>query len=298
MHIVHAKTEIYAILGDPISHSLSPVIMNRSFERFNMEKVFLAFRCSKANIHQVIQALKKVDLKGYVLTMPLKETVGDLLDRLEDEAAITEAVNCIQNVNGTLIGYNTDSIGFWTAVEEKKLREKEIHNIFVLGMGGFSKAAVTQAALKEVKEITVVNRLEEKEIVDGFNEFLNRLNQYVPELQVTILPWEPEKWSDNLGKADIIVNATPNGLHNKGDLHNIFPYTNVKQDAIFFDALYDPVITKFLEIAKDRGHQIIDGLDLLAHQGVCSFEIWTGKRIDPKVMKEDALMFLRVKQED
>lgn len=292
MKIVNAQTEVYAILGDPISHSLSPVIMNRSFNQLQMDKVFLGFRCEKENFENVFEALKKLDLKGYVFTMPLKELVANHIDELTEEAALSGAVNCVIHSNGRFIGYNTDSIGFWNAVKAKKEEDEEINNLFVLGMGGFAKAVVTQAALQGVKQITVTNHFEEVEILKSFTLFLERLYDKVPDLQVKLVPWNSEMWEGKLSNSDVIVNATPNGMNNEGDLHLQFPYGKVKSDCIFFDAIYTPVKTKFLSKAEKQGHRIIDGLDLLANQGVCAFEIWTKQKVNPNVMKEHALEFL------
>ena len=293
--MVNAQTGIYAILGDPINHSISPVIMNRSFRRLHVDSVFLAFRCGPEDVDCIMRAFKLVDLKGYVFTMPIKELVHTYLDELVGEAAITGAVNCVHNKNGYLTGYNTDSLGFWTAAQAKNTSQKTIEKVFVLGMGGFAKAAVAQAALQGVGEITVVNRMEEAGFVRGFEAFLGKLRKEASETIFRMLPWEPGAWRHELSDADLVVNATPNGMGGGGDLHETFPYGDAKPDAIFFDAIYNPLKTQFLQIAESRGHPISDGLDLLAHQGVCSFKIWTGISVDPKQMKQDALDFLAQK---
>lgn len=294
MLTVNAGTEIYAILGDPISHSLSPVIINKSFERLNMDKIFLGLRCEKKEIDNSMRALKSFDFKGYTFTMPLKEVVEKHLDELKSEAFITGAVNCVKNSNGYLTGYNTDSVGFWTAIQEKKTsKHPSLNKLFIFGMGGFSKAAVTQAALQGIMEIVVTNHFEDKIFLKGYKEFLKRLHKEKPNLNIEILPWEPSLWKKELRTSDIVVNATPNGQDFQGDLHLQVPYSDTKKTAIFFDAIYNPLKTKFLETAEEKGYEIIGGLDLLVHQGVCSFEIWTGKKVDPGVMKKDALQFLQ-----
>ena len=122
--LVNARTKIYAILGDPISHSMSPVIMNASFRRFGMDCVFLALKCGKKDADCVMKALRCVDLAGYVFTMPMKEAVGEYLDEWKDEALLTGAVNCVLNKDGYLTGYNTDSMGFWTAVEKNAIQKE------------------------------------------------------------------------------------------------------------------------------------------------------------------------------
>jgi len=294
--VVNAKTGLYAILGDPISQAMSPVIMNRAFVRAGLDNVFLALKCGRDDVDLVLPALRKIDLKGYVFTMPIKELAAEYLDELRDEALITGAVNCVENRQGTLIGHNTDSLGSWTAILEKVEDPQAIKHMFVLGMGGFSKAAVCQAALQGVREFTVCNRAEETEVWASFRAFLERLAEQAPDLSVRLLPWRPEGWAEALSSADVIVNATPNGLGGAGDLHEILPYDAVKPGALFFDALYSPLPTAFLAEAERRGHNIVDGLDLLAHQGILSFRIWTGTEVAPLQMKRDALEFLAARQ--
>lgn len=289
--IVNAKTDVYAILGDPIEHSMSPVIHNSSFRRCGMDKVFLAVRCDPDHVDEMMRSLRFMGLKGYVFTMPLKELVFDHLDEIRDEAALTGAINCVQNDNGKLIGYNTDSIGFWTAVRERNTARRPIRKVFVMGMGGFSKAAVAQAALQGVEEIVVANRMGSK-MVPGFRAFVERLKEKCPQTEVRLIDWDPELWKAELADVDLVANATPNGLNGKGDLEKQFPYAAAADGCIFFDAIYSPLKTAFLAEAEKCGHAIVNGLDLLAHQGVCSFKIWTGVEVEPALMRGDALEFI------
>ncbi|QAT48782.1 shikimate dehydrogenase [Caproiciproducens sp. NJN-50] len=290
--IVNAKTGLYAILGDPIEHSMSPVIMNKAFLRNGMDRVLVAMRCNTENVDCVMKALRSIDLKGYVVTMPLKERMSGYLDGLRDEAAITGAVNCICNENGKLIGYNTDSIGFWNAVMEKNTARKAIRKVFVLGMGGLAKAVVAQTALQGVTDIVATNHMEEERFVKSFRDFLDRLKIKIPEATVRMIPWDLAAWRNELERSDLIVNATSNGMNNHGDLEQQFPYEAVEPDSIFFDAIYSPLRTRFLESAQQKGHVIVEGLNLLVHQGVCAFQIWTGKDADPSVMYQDAFNFI------
>ena len=203
--LVNARTKIYAILGDPISHSMSPVIMNASFRRFGMDCVFLALKCGKKDADCVMKALRCVDLAGYVFTMPMKEAVGEYLDEWKDEALLTGAVNCVLNKDGYLTGYNTDSMGFWTAVREKCDPKRTIRKVFVMVC--------------------------------------------CPQVNVQILDWNVRSWEAALSDADVVVNATSNGLNGKGDLREIFPYEAAAEQAIFFDAIYSPLKTDYLSEA-------------------------------------------------
>ena len=290
--VINAKTELYAILGDPIGHSLSPVIMNSSFERYEMDRAFLAFRVNGNELEMALKALKFFGLKGYVFTMPIKESAIPYMDCINTEAEIIGAINCAKLEDGKLVGYNTDSRGFWDAIQCHNLKKRPISKAFVMGMGGFGKAAVAQIALQGVNEIVVVNHFEETQIMKSFSQFSMRLKNHRPDLKLVIKDWKPSEWDSVVSSADLIVNATSNGMYGKGDLDQIFPFEKIETDAIFFDAVYAPLRTKFLERAGEFGHTTVEGLELLIHQGLCSFEIWTGIRVDANIMRRDALNFM------
>lgn len=291
MNTVNGNTSIYAILGDPIRHSMSPVLMNRSFARDGLDKVFLALPANLNDFDQVFAVLRRLGFAGYVFTMPVKEIATSHMDALTTEAEIIGAVNCAVSVGGSLVGSNTDSIGFWKAVQAANTNRMAMGKMFVLGCGGFAKAAVAQGAIQGVGEIVVATKFEEKTYVDSFQRFQDRMSRHVPDVRITLVDWIPPVWEELLGSCDLIVNGTPNGMGGHGDLHEVFPYSSVKSEAMFFDAIYYPRETKFLKTAKEQGHICVAGLDLLVHQGVVSYETFTGNEADPAMMMEDILAF-------
>lgn len=295
---INSKTKLYAILGEPISHSLSPVIMNTEFDRRGMDCAFVALKSNKETIDTAMKALRDFGLSGYVFTMPVKETAVTYMDELKAEAEIIEAVNCAKLENGKLIGYNTDSLGFYEAIMHGNPNKKKITKAFVMGMGGFAKAAVTQLALQGVNEIIVANRLSETEYVASFDAFSKRLKRHVPNIRLSYVDWKPELWTDALYGADVIANGTSNGMYGKGDLAEIFPFEATSKYAIVFDAVYAPLETAFIKKASELGHPVVDGLWLLVHQGLCSFRIWTGITVEAEEMRKNALDFLRENGKD
>ncbi|MGE4453872.1 MAG: shikimate dehydrogenase [Sphaerochaeta sp.] len=288
---ISGHTALYAILGDPIAHAMSPVLMNSNFERLELDKAFLALKANLNDFHEIFPVLVKLGFEGYVFTMPVKEIAVDYMDDLTQEAKIIGAINCAVRKNGKLIGSNTDSIGFWNAIQHANSASKPINKAFVLGSGGFSKAAIAQAAIQGVKEIVVTNHFEEASFIESFQKFHARLLNHIPDVQITLVDWIPEAWEPILTTCDLIANGTPNGMADKGDLHNVFPFDSVRSDTIFFDAIYLPRETKFLRMARSRGHIGVEGLDLLVHQGAVSFWNYTQKEASPSVMKEDILRF-------
>jgi shikimate dehydrogenase len=291
MKTVSGKTDIYAILGNPITHSMSPVIMNKNFARKDLDKIFLALKADLSDFDTVFPVLRKLNFAGYVFTMPVKEIAVKYMNQLSKEAEIIGAVNCVVNDDGRLIGYNTDSIGFWNAVQEANEQHMAINKVFVLGCGGFSRSAITQAALQGVKKIVVTNKFSDTAFIASFKEFKDRLLKAVDGIDLQLIDWKPEEWGEYLEDIDLVANGTPNGMKDVGDLHEIFPYEAVKKDAIFFDAIYVPRMTKNLIRAQEFGHITVEGINLLVHQGAVSFKNWTGESVDPSVMKEDILNF-------
>jgi shikimate dehydrogenase len=292
---VNATSELYTIFGTPISHAMSPVIMNSFFDRLDMDKVFLAMDTGLDTFDHVMATTRLVDFKGYVFTMPVKERALRFMDSLSEEAAIIGAVNCAKNDNGHLTGSNTDSIGFWNAVQAKNTGGPIIR-AFVMGAGGFARAAVAQLAIRGVNDIVVSNMLSDTAFVDSFFHFRDRLQAKCPAANVSLIDWSPELWKQSLPGCRVVANATPNGMKDVGDLHDIFPYGDVQKDAVFFDAIYEPRFTKFLHKAEALGFTTVEGLDLLVHQGACSFHTWTGVRVDPAQMLEDILQFMNTRR--
>lgn len=288
---VNAKTGIYAILGDPVSHSMSPVIMNSAFDRLGMDEVFLALRTGVETFPQVMDTLRMLELKGYVFTMPVKEAALAKMDRLSEEAELIGAVNCAVFRDGVMTGYNTDSPGFWSAVQERGGSSETVETMFLLGAGGFARAAAAQAALQGVRRIAVANKRGHTAFMESFRQFLQRLARRCPETAVTVLDWDPALWMPELPRCQLVVNATPNGMKNVGDLDEIFPWEAVAPGTMFFDAIYEPQVTRFLQRAETLGMPTVRGLDLLAHQGVCSFRHWTGVSVTAEQMRQDVLAF-------
>ena len=291
---VNAKSKIYTILGDPISHSLSPVIHNSCFDRLELDNVFVAMKCNLENADVIMPALKEAGLEGYVYTMPVKGAAVSYMDELGDEAELIGSVNCAYRRDGKLIGHNTDSQGFWNAILEARTEESpEIKKVMVLGAGGMAKAAVAQAAIQGVDKIIVAVPLEDTNFVEDFKNFADRVKEKNYRAEIKVIDWNPELWKEELADCQVVANCTPNGMKGKGDLGQIFPYDDAAAGTIFFDAIYEPMETEYIRNAKDRGFITVPGINLLVHQGVCSFYHWTGIWVEPAQMMDDIKIFLK-----
>ena len=202
---------------------MSPVIMNSSFDRLDMDNVFVAIKGNLENFDVIMQGLVASNLEGYVFTMPVKEVALRYMDELSEEAEIIGAVNCACLREGRIIGYNTDSLGFWNAVNEARDETQEkIQKVFILGAGGMARAAAAQAALQGVKEIVVSNKFTEIHFMESFNAFIKRLKTKVPSVNIKVIDWKTDEWEQELPSCRLIANCTPNGMGGEGRFGGYF----------------------------------------------------------------------------
>jgi shikimate dehydrogenase len=260
-----AETELYGIIGNPVRHSLSPIIHNGAFKRMGLNAVYLAFEVK--NLKEAIVGIRGLGIRGVSVTIPFKTEVISLLDVVDDVARRIGAVNTILNEGGRLIGYNTDWTGAVEALEEKvDIRGKKV---VLLGAGGSARAIAF--GLKERGcQVIIVNRSEER------SELLAK--------ELGLIHWPPSSIEELEG--DIVINTTSVGMF--PDVSET-PFAKVvlKKGMMVMDIVYRPLWTKFLQEAEQRGCVTIDGLEMLVHQGAAQFEIWTGKKPEIGQIKED-----------
>jgi len=282
--VISGKTDIYAVLGDPISHSLSPVIHNSAFEYENLDKIFIALKTGKHDLKLAMDMVRTFSIKGLSITMPLKEEILQYLDKLSPEAQFIGAVNCVSNEDGKLTGYNTDSSGFGLSLSSKYKRFPSA--AFMFGAGGVAKAIAVQLAMNKVKKINITNRNFEraKSLADKLSFF--------KETDVEVIPWECMKWSNALNESDLIVNCTSLGMNNKGDLSALIPWNEVRKDAVIYETVYEPLETAFLKKAASQNPDTVAGINLLIHQAAAAFQIWTGKSAPLEVIKKSVFAYL------
>ena len=296
--IISAKTDLFAIFGKPISHAMSPVIHNAAFERSCKDAVMIALESDEKSFDELFAQFKKaLNFKGFVFTMPVKTAAIKHMEKLSPEAEIIGATNCaVREADGSLTAYNTDSIGFWTAISEHLHPGSRIESAFVMGAGGMARAAIAQLALREVRSITAANRPEDTAFINDYKAFEARLKARCPKTELKLIPWDPDIWRPYISDAQLIANCSANGMNGKGDLGETFPFDAAKADTLFFEAIYEPYITPFIARAEELGHPVVHGIELLTHQGANAFKKWTGVMPDPHQMEEDIKSFLAIKK--
>jgi 3-dehydroquinate dehydratase / shikimate dehydrogenase len=251
---VDVATRVYGVAGDPISHSLSPIIMNTALRRENVNAVYLALHAK--TLKDLLTCGREIPIHGLSITMPYKEAILKYLDNTDSHTTKIGACNTIVRAqDGKLYGFNTDTAGVVRPLEQRIPLEGA--RILVLGAGGAARAAVF--GLKERGcEVFILNRTPAP---------AQKLARQAKAR--TIKRHDLRKLA-----FDVIVNATPVGMSNSGEspLHE-----NEINAKYVFDMVYDPPETRFLKAAKARGAQIIPGIEMFVHQAARQFEIWTGK---------------------
>jgi 3-dehydroquinate dehydratase / shikimate dehydrogenase len=252
---VDAATRVYGVVGDPIAHSLSPAIMNAAFRRENVNAVYLALHAK--TLKDLLTCVREVPIHGLSVTMPYKEAVLSHLDNTDSHTTKIGACNTVVRAqDGKLYGFNTDASGVVRPLE-RRLNTLEQAKILVLGAGGAARAAVF--GLKERgSEVYILNRS-----LAPAKKLAHRARaRLVKRADLKKLTF------------DVIINATPVGMGNTRE-------TLLREEEInaryVFDMVYDPVETRLLKMAKERGAQIIPGIEMFVHQAARQFEIWTGK---------------------
>jgi len=256
----------FAIIGNPIKHSLSPTLHNYWFEKYNIDANYSMIDINEKEIGNVLKKIRDKELSGINITLPYKQKVIPFIDQLVNDAKYTNSVNTIfLDNNDNLIGENTDVFGLQAAYF-KEISNIDLKKALVIGAGGVSPSVILSLQKSKIKNITVINRTNEKSLF---------LKKRFPSLNV--LEWS--LLSQEISKFDIIINATSLGLKGGSDFD--FEFKNTKKDLIYIDTIYNPIETKTLKFLKDKISKTFNGLNMFIYQGQKSFYLWN--KINPEI---------------
>lgn len=280
---ITGHTVLTGLLGSPVEHSISPMMHNEAFRQLELEYAYLAFNVGTDKLATAVGGLKAMGVRGFNLTMPDKNLMCSLVDKLSPAAEIGGAVNTVVNDGGVLTGYTTDGIGFMRSVQE------EGQNIIgkkmtLLGAGGAAAAIMIQAALDGVAEISVFNIRDDFFVrAEGIIEKLKAQT----ECQINLFDFsDPEILKKEIAESAILVNGTSIGMAPNTERCIITDDSVFRSDLFVFDVIYNPEETLLLRKAKAAGCKTANGLNMLLYQGAASFELWTGKEMPVEIIKE------------
>jgi len=266
----------FAVIGDPIDHSLSPNIHSAAFRELDLDCSYIAFRIPKGELAEGLEGLKKIKIDGFNVTIPHKIEMMKYLDRIDESCSVIGAVNTIANKEGVFKGYNTDMDGF---LEPFKKKELNIANtkVLLLGAGGAARAIVAGFAKEKACSITIANRTLDN--AKSLSEFSKKVGLNSNAIKI-------EDVNDSAKDYDIIVNATSVGLRNEPSPISL---DGINEKTIVYDIVYMPMNTDFIKKAKDNGSIVIFGYEMLLGQAVRSFEIWHNIEAPYNAMKKALL---------
>jgi len=254
----------YIVIGNPIEHSLSPKLHNYWIKKNNIEAVYDKKRIDQSELENIILEVKEGKISGINVTVPFKKAAIPFLDELSIEANKTQSVNTIYLNNGKIIGHNTDAAGFELAIKYLKYN---INNkrIFILGAGGVVPSIIFSLNKMQPSKIILSNRTRDK--AENLKELFKN---------VEIINW------GEMPDFDMIINATSLGLKEEDEIK--LDISNVGNNKIFYDVIYNPIETNFLKKAKNLGHRVENGKMMFVYQAHQAFTLW--HKVMPKIDSE------------
>ncbi len=266
---------IAAVIGQPVSHSLSPAIHNAAFRASNRDGQYVAVECGERDVDRMVRALQKEGMVGLSVTMPLKEVVIDSLNSVHVTASLLNAVNCVSFSDGKATGYNTDGDGCCDALELQGNAVLAGSKAVVLGAGGTARA-VALALGRRGAHVYVVNRT-----IERAEELVNTLGVALADTGGSLLVGV----DGDLADASVLVNATSVGMNSSS-----LPVSAalLHSRLVVLDAVYSPMETALLAASRVAGATVVDGLWMLIHQARHQQVLWFGENPDASVMRNAA----------
>jgi len=285
MRTIDCDTQLCAVIGNPVGHSLSPAIHNAAFEHLNLNFVYLA--CPVNDVKGALAGMRALkNFKGMSITIPHKIEAMKYVDEVSDTDRRIGAINTVIRQEDKLIGLGTDGTGALKALTDNGI-ETDGKNILILGAGGAARAiAFTLAEHTRLKELTIlnINAARLKKLASDLKTGTNAVIKSGP-IDNRVLKKEMEK-------ADIIINCTPTGMYPKTDV-SLIPPEFFRPEQVVFDIVYTPFETRLLADAKSRGLKVVYGVEMFINQAALQFEGFTGKKAPIELMRRVVMEHLK-----
>ena len=275
---ISPSTMPYAVLGHPISHSLSPRMQNAAFEALAMDAVYLAFDVPPEKLMQTLPVMAELGFVGINLTVPLKEVAFRGLAELDEAARRLGSVNTIKINAGGLKGFSTDGEGFLRAIREAFDQSVKGLSLFLLGCGGAGRAVAMACAAAGAGRLMLADA--DGARLAGLEADLRALGL---KTDIFAVGTEPQAWQRACRKAELVVHATPMGMHTGEPA--ILTSDAFHSGQWVYDLIYMFPETALMRAAHEAGARTSNGLGMLMHQGALSFSIWTGREAPVAVMR-------------
>lgn len=263
----------FAVIGDPIAQSKSPEMHSTWFNLDGFDASYIPIRVKPEDLEKAINSLNLLGVSGFNVTIPHKTTIIPFLDEIDETAKLMGAVNTVVRLkNGHLKGYNTDGDGFVRSLEEKVGNDFRKQPVLMIGAGGAARGIAFALKNQGYDDITITNRTTSKaqDLIDALGSGKVITN---------------DEASQTLDEYKIIIQTTSAGM-SYGEFSLPFSIDRLSKDAIAADIVYNPLMTPFLQHAKEIGATVVTGVGMFVHQGAIAYEHWLGQYPDTKLMVE------------
>ena len=282
--MITSKTSFIALIGNPVCHSLSPIMQNAALRYLGLDLIYIAIPCGDKDLELVLNSLKKINCKGLNITIPYKEKVFELCNEISPIADKLKAINTLKlNSKKEWYGTNTDVEGFIYPLKTLHLTNKQS---IVLGSGGAARSVIQGLINLDFSTISVISRNKSSldELIKNFGN----------QIKIEGLLNNDNRAQNLIEEANLIVNTTPVGMKTNKHEEHILPFgknfwRSLNSKSIIYDLIYNPTPTSLLKFSAKKGCMTIDGLQMLIAQGIKSLSFWTDGLEVPIHIMNDAL---------
>ena len=281
--MITSKTSFLALIGNPVSHSLSPIMQNAAIQYLGLDLIYMAIPCKNEDLEIVVNSIKKMNCKGLNITIPFKQKVFDMCSEISPVAKKVKAINTLKlNDNKDWIGTNTDIDGFIYPLKNLNLMKK---SSFILGSGGAARSVIQGLIELKLSKITIISRKK-----NSLNELITNFKN---DIEIKGLLSTNNEIKYLIQETDLIINTTPVGMSNSTNIDEL-PFgqgfwDSINSKTIVYDLIYNPSPTPFLKFCDKKGCMTIDGTQMLIAQGAKSLSFWTNGLEVPFEVMHDAL---------
>jgi shikimate dehydrogenase len=275
---INPQTRVYALIGNPVSHSMSPTIHNAAFMELNLDCIYVAFQVE--DVKSALAGMRGLDnFRGMSVTIPHKIEVMQYVDEIPDVDRYIGSINTVVKEDGKLIGFNTDGPGALKAIVDGGV-ELAGKNVLMLGAGGAARAIAFTLAQK--------GKIGKLVLLDINEEFLSQLTGDLKSGTDAVIvggALNPAAVAEQMASADLIINCTPVGMHPNEDA-SLVDEVLFRPGQVVFDVVYNPLETKMLRQAKGKGLKVIQGVEMFINQAILQFERFAGADAPEELMRK------------
>ena len=281
--MITSKTSFLALIGNPVSHSLSPIMQNAAIQYLGLDLIYMAIPCKDEDLEIVVNSLKKMNCKGLNITIPFKQKVFNMCSEISPVAKKVKAINTLKLTDDKdWIGTNTDIDGFIYPLKNLNLIKK---SSLILGSGGAARSVIQGLIKLKLSKITIISRNK-----SSLNELITNFKN---DIEIEGLLSTNNEINNLIQETDLIINTTPVGMSNTIN-NDEMPFgknfwDSINSKTIVYDLIYNPSPTPFLKFCDKKGCMTIDGTQMLIAQGAKSLSFWTNGLEVPFEVMHDAL---------